>query len=727
MQNENNNLQENKMIGKETPIRGKTFEVMVNGENGKIASVHNLLTGKTYKVIDDSCRLVFDKGIVDLSKVPMRLTGNNGGKLIFAGAASGVEISRVYSMSARRDYLDRELIIRNMTGGSLVLETVEDAALSFGEAFQSVHYHNDGMDGRGDVNEFTELAGEPTVYRGALNVFLRDNPGGLFVGIKYPYWRLVESNKKDQMELAYDVNYRLKSGETLELPAMFLGAYKNSGFVCRKDLHWHPPFLITQQEELDWAEVWAMRKVLRDYLPRYPGLASGYAVFVNCCWAYAWDGACAKDGAYAREMRGALTEKTAANYCDVLDRAKLSGCIDAMATAQVWVGWTGYCDPCSELEAVKPDAIFPHNPWIDRLVDHAQKISMKLFSWCESNLTCRPFRNDRPDWKVQPSHDPAKRLMQNCHANQEYEDWYYRLLCNVIDTCGLCGWAFDQHWIRRPMRCYDQTHGHQPGNCEFQQYRTATNLIHRLRERYPEGFFELYWGFKEAGSWAHRGLNSLENLYENGRCIPPGLCRGDDLRFQAWYNHNYRFLPTYMNIAHINFTLDANGNLYSILSALQASTHGQLSEFPEFKTGAEADRIFKDLRYWKEWATKHMEYLEDCVDLFGQPCRSGGIDGSAHIIGDRGYIFVFNPWPGEDKWGSIPINELIGIEKGGRFALDEISSGTAKRMGVCEIGDNFLFPIAAKTAILIELKPASETVSRVEPPAGIQVQTAFAK
>jgi len=194
------------------------------------------------------------------------------------------------------------------------------------------------------------------------------------------------------------------------------------------------------------------------------------------------------------------------------------------------------------------------------------------------------------------------------------------------------------------------------------------------------------------------------------------MSRVDDQRFQAWYNHYYRFLLIYLNLVQINFKRDGNGHLYSILSALQASTHGQLSEFQTLTNDGEADQVFKDLRYWKDWANMHMEYLEDRVDLFGQPCRKDGIDGSAHIIENRGYLFVFNPCPGKEKWGSIPLDELIGIETNSRFSLDEISSGIPKRIGVYRKGDSFSFPVPAKSALLIELKPTTEPLSRIKPP-----------
>ena len=179
-----------------------------------------------------------------------------------------------------------------------------------------------------------------------------------------------------------------------------------------------------------------------------------------------------------------------------------------------------------------------------------------------------------------------------------------------------------------------------------------------------------------------------------------------------------------MNMAQINFGKEANGHVYSILSALNASTHASLTDWIDFDRQEEADTIFAALRKWKAWAMDNIDYLRDRVDLFGQPCREGGIDGAAHIIDDRGFIFVFNPWP-EEKWGRIPLDELIGLRAGGRFSLDEISADQSRRLAVQNKGDDFVFCIPGKSAMLIELKPTTDELIASQFPSNEEVQFAF--
>ncbi|NLP04951.1 hypothetical protein GX411_03225, partial [Candidatus Fermentibacteria bacterium] len=600
--------------------------------------------------------------------------------------------TRTYSFPAQRAYFTRKLFVRNDSGSPIILKRVTDCALSFVEPFASADFHDDNMD-QGDPGSemFTETE-KPSLYRTSINVFLRNPKGGLYAGLRYPYFKPDISERG--LSLSYETNYRLNPGETLELPSTFIGAYRKTGYIYRKELHWAPRILATEQEELDLGEVLAMRQVLRDYLPKEPCPRDGYFTWLNSWWANA-------------ELRGKWGDKEADAYCDLAQKVKWTGSLDMISTAPVWCGWVGFIEPCPEIDAIGQEAVFPMNPQIEHAMSCVNDLRLPVSGFCEPNSLNRHYRKDRPDWKLQPTPDPENRLIQNCHANPDYEDWFYNLTVSCIEQCQLSGWAWDHVWLRRPMVCYDSSHGHEPGNCEFQQYRNVTNLIQRLRKRYPRLFIEIYWGLKEAGPWSLRGLNSLENAYENASPPPPGMTPADDLRFQHWFNHNYRFIPTYMNMAQMNFAKEGNGHLYSLLSCLSASTHASLCDWVQFDTPEQGREIFAPMRRWKDWATRNMQYLEDRIDLFGMPCREGGIDGTAHIVGDRGFIFVFNPTD-KVRYGSITLTETIGIRKGSRFAIDEISTGSARRAGVRQKASRFTFEMAPKSAMLFELKPTTD-------------------
>ena len=707
------------VFGADTPLsfHSDGYKVFISANNGSITKICNTKTGKEYSVAADDCLIETDLGTIKLSQMSSSLVSQKDNSCVFISRRKNIEITRTYNFPADRLYFDRIISIKNLSAGSpAVIRKINDCSLRFLSPFKSIHFHDDGMDHCDAGSEKYSDTSRPLNYHNSMNVFLRDDNGGLFVGIKYPNWEAERS--EDWISVSYETNYRIAPGQTLELPAMFCGAYKNIGFTCRKELHWKPRIVSMDQEELDLGEVRAMRQVVRDYLPEEP-LSKEYLLFLNIWWANLVTNSALNDR---------IGEVEAVKYCEMIDRVKKTKCIDWMSTGPVWVGWAGFTRPCPEIDAIGEDANFPLNPHIQKVLDCSKSLGVGLSGFCEPVAGERHYRKDRPDWRLQPTEDDKKLLNQKCWANDEYADWFYRLTCSAIDRCGLKAWAWDHNWVRKPMVCYGKTHGHEPGNCEFQQFRNVTNYIQKLRKRYPDMMMDISWGLKETGAWGHKGISVHENLYENASPAPPDMTDADDERFQHWYNHTYRFFPTYMNRCQINFERkEKNGHLYSILSALSAGSQGQLNDWKPFDTQEDADKIFALLRYWKKWANENLLYLKDCIDLFGQPCRKGGIDGTAHIIGDRGFIFVFNPWP-EKMAGSVPLGGIIGLEKGERFAVSVISKHPVQNSGVYAMGEDFIFTIPGKSALLFELVPTTEPVKHTEIQLNvIKVQPAFQK
>jgi hypothetical protein len=689
--------------------------IAVTLQDGHLREVVNRQTSRRDALRDEGVLLVFDGFEVDLGPAAFTTVRTGPEECRFRWEGKGIEAELVYRLKAGQAWVERTLTLTNRRPEAVVLKRAVDGRLRFARPFQSFLVHDDNLteDPAGDGNR--EVDGH---YRTALNVFLRQGEGGLFAGLAYPYWTPWITS--DALDLGWEPNTRLASGESLELPPFFLGTYRATGTVCRKELWWRPRLVDTGEHAMDWGEVRAMQELMKDHLPLCPMPAPGYYLWLNSWWAVLGT-------PEEQAMQGPITADLVPAWKRLIDQVASCPAVDALNTAPVWVGLAGYLGGPDTLASVGEDARFPMNEPIRAVLAHAREKGVPLLGFAEPNG--RVYRADRPGWAVQPTEDPALRLRTRCHANPAYETWFLRLVEDTLDRTGIVGWAWDYHWMRRPAFCFDPGHGHEPGNTEFQQYRQITSAIQELRKRHPSLFLEIYWGLKEGGSWAHRGLNSLENVYENGNVAPPGLSRADDQRFQAWFNQNYRFLPTYLNLAQINFEgNETNGFTYSMLSALQGSRHGQLNEWPSFADGDRTRAKLEELAAWKRWAGEHLDFLGDRITLFGMPCRKDGIDGSAHIRGDRGYLFVFNPWPGPARWGSIPLDAMIGLQGSGPYRIDEISSRQPRPMGVVRGGDAFVFSVPPRGALLFELRPTREAPTPAPvPPRDAVVQPAFTR
>ena len=83
--------------------------------------------------------------------------------------------------------------------------------------------------------------------------------------------------------------------------------------------------------------------------------------------------------------------------------------------------------------------------------------------------------------------------------------------------------------------------------------------------------------------------------------------------------------------------------------------------------------------------------------------QAGKVDGSAHIIGDHGYIFLFNPnpMPLEDNF---ILNESIGLTKGSRYRISSMYPKSAARVSLGR-GEMVKWEVGGQSASILEIAP----------------------
>src|SRR5262249_25762224 len=149
----------------------------------------------------------------------------------------------------------------------------------------------------------------------------------------------------------------------------------------------------------------------------------------------------------------------------------------------------------------------------------------------------------------------------------------------------------------------------------------------------------------------------------------------DRERYTAYRYRNYEFAPSEIVpgfITHQTPRLDATGEMpvarttdrgavltrfrardwdalgwrYSLLSSIGVGGWNDVinmipaRDLSEFASLSEEDR--KWFRTWLEWAERNKEYLRRTRTILGQPAL-GKVDGTSAIVGNRGYLFLFNP------------------------------------------------------------------------------------
>jgi hypothetical protein len=139
---------------------------------------------------------------------------------------------------------------------------------------------------------------------------------------------------------------------------------------------------------------------------------------------------------------------------------------------------------------------------------------------------------------------------------------------------------------------------------------------------------------------------------------------------------------------------------YVMLSALSSSPN-QLYYLPT-KAGIPS-RDKTEIRKWLDWGRKNIRYLQVRKDLPQWP-EAGKVDGSAHIIGDRGLMFLFNPNPATLPGKFRLDGESIGLTGGARFMV-EMAYPDSQARQQATFGGEVTWEVPAQSCVVLSVTP----------------------
>ncbi len=726
-------------------LENQFLSVHVDSQDGSIQKVVNKELGESYDFESTGFSVTIDGATLKSERSHKLLAEPN--RLVLTFDYPGLTIDLHYEMPPAKGFLEKWVETRAKQPKAFFLETVllEDAR---SRSFREIHFHDDN-----------------TIWRCPINLFLRGRRGGCFAGIEYPYWDYaIEKNRA--FRLGYRPKHEVPAGERHSSEKYFLGVFRREGIsryshgpypgrVNAPYLNWKgtglsqhfPESKIPEQaveaESLDWGEVWAMQEFMRHVLPELPLPEDGYRIWQNGWWA------------------GLFKLDTAQ-----LELLKAAGIKDVM-TAHTWYGQgmhpmeepylrnmgiepPGFPlprGPVSQTGKIALDSPAFHNesrnfgleyedpeefesefraPKIfEDYVDYGRKIGVHVDSFALPGIY---FKN-RPDWlSVDEKGQPSLYIFgrrTSCPASDDYMRFLLRLHVHVFEKYQPRWWGWDGRWMSHwdvaltrpggqgvgPDPCYAPNHGHLRGDNYYREWKNINAFLAELRKRFPRMCLEQYLGLKRGGPWALRYLNADDNYYETS---------GADInRFQAWHNQNDRFRPNYKNYAAV-FGESPQDFQLNVIAAISATTYCQIG--PGFK-GLALPENREFLRKWRDWASRNYEYLKVKRDLFGCPGYVP-IDGSAHVIGNRGFIFLFPGGMGahdpelkrkaselgKATRASIPLNRWIGLktDPGQKLRIREVYPMEGRVLGVYRYGEDFLCDVPRDSALVLAIEPVSK-------------------
>ncbi len=708
--------------------------VEIDRESGGVRTIRDKGQAVTYQMLGVGFVVATDAGAVRSEKALAVKEGGDEVQLKFAG--DGLEVALHYRLRPDDRFIEKWLVIQSTDGKPYFLKEVVLEDVTATSPFSAIHFHDD-----------------QTIWHCPINFFLRGENGGCFAGLEYPWWEH-ELRSKDGFRIGYKPNYPAVAGEVNTSEKYFLGVYRKEGISryshgpypgrrtttlmdFKKDtgLFQHfknkkIPDEAVEPEVLDWGEVWAMQDFMRTVLPDQPLPEDGYWVWQNGWWA-------------------SLFEPKP----EIIDRLKATGVHDIM-TAHTWYGRGNHPTAEPYLSQMRAEPLgfpadkgiaglpgeagpafglhSPHNVFLDQFkpgeftddfrappvmeefIEHARKNGVHVSSFSLPGI----WLDQKPEWaSLDEAGKPNVYIFGrkiSCAACDDYMKYLLATHEAVFTKYQPRWWGWDGRWMNywevplyRPGPkgvgvdpCFAKNHGHLPGDGYYREWKNIQNFLAEIRRRHPQMCLEQYCGLARGGPWALPYLNSDAGYYESN---------GADMnRLQTWHNQNDRFRPVYKNYAAL-FGDNSRTFQFNVLTTISTTAYCQIG--PGYKALALAEN--QDfLKKWRAWATTNFAYLKVKRDLFECPGYSP-VDGSAHILGDRGLLFLFPG--GFDKKvapekiirASIPLNRWIGLkeDRAAIYQITEVHPNAGTDRGTFRYGEDFLYDMPKDSAAILSIAP----------------------
>ncbi len=632
-------------------LESESLHLAFDRETGLLTGVQNKLSGENLRVHGDDFEVAAQEFSLSPGNMRLKSLQKPSPEVVEATYESdGRQVAVSYKLGDKNHFMEKQLAVDSPS--AFRLKTLVVSKLGFsGTDLKMVKYP----------------------YLKNVTYFGRTEKGGIFLGVELPF----DASSLDgngTVTLGYQPSLRVKAKEQLASEPVYLGVYKKR---------------TAEKEDADLpltAESAAMVAMTSAIMgpPRH-GL-----VPMACGWWCEFEQGTYRTGV---QVEGDMRSLDFLAECGV----------DWMTDSHPWSGET------EGINALGPEDHYQPGALVKKLLDHAAMEKVKVVFWPTMNNTNpwskyvngreiggRPLRSDRPDWTMFPNGqnvsgkaitgwDIKEFVKGNCIANKPFFDWLMRIQLEGLRTGYFSGWVMDGDFFGGggavvPVNCPSDQHDHLPGDSNYGCERALNRMMATIREQCPSAFLgPMCRPPMDLGIWSNRGADGVFTLDEMGTPTPlPGMGKqpinvtmGDKLRRWSRVRVHYQFFPHYMDQPLVFAAPKSMKGPdwpsekidYVMLSALSCSPN-QLYYLPT-KAGIPANDKAA-IRKWLDWGQQQIGYLKVRKDLLQWP-EAGKVDGSAHIIGDRGLIFLFNPNPTPVRGRFRLDEESVGLTRGTRF------------------------------------------------------------
>jgi len=527
--------------------------------------------------------------------------------------------------------------------------------------------------------------------------FGRTKKGGFFTGVELAFDN--SSLSGNQLVLGYHPSIKVAAGERVPCEPVYFGVYRR-----RSD------------EPEPQSDKFPMR-CESDAMVAMTSMVLNPPRFAPISMASPWQ--CETSHAPAR------TQQTLAEDMKLTD-----------FLAECGLNYTGHSVPwggdAEKLAALVGDQHYVMGELNRKFLEHAQKRGLKVQTWPTWNNTNnwgggRPFRPDKPEWQLKLINEVNKRNTNaNCIANAPFLKWLTALLLEQLSWGytgsfgtdgdffgggGFAGGVRGEPWVH-PARCDSNLHDHLPGDSNYAAQRSLRQLFAAVREHYPDIVTYAARPHMDMGVWTLRNVAICFTVHEWGAPGNSNLLQGDGIRTWSRMRVHHHFFPHYVDFVNLfpprtrGPKAPANwpqGHIdYIMLSALSSTPH-QMYFLPALSGIPQADKA--EIRKWLDWGRKNAAYLNVRQDLLDWPAP-GKVDGSAHILGDQGLVFLFNS-DKEPLEGRFDLTEeAIGLKAKGTLQVSQEYPPSDRKINATS-GQTVRWQVPGETAVILQVQPVA--------------------
>ncbi|MFZ0744752.1 MAG: hypothetical protein WAM85_10095 [Terracidiphilus sp.] len=704
------------------------------GSHG-LVSIKDAESGAGVDLAQDCWSMTIDGDVLRSDDLLPAVSKTSTGEVAYDFAVSGYRIRVTYRLGESWGYVSKQIKVLRSPNESFTIHRVVPWDVTVRDEVTSDFVPSTYVPQLGRTIEQSRNH----LPRKDFGEFLRFNGGGgTLLAVQNPFLEVQRNGQSVTVGYVPEMEWQQAWG-SFKSDIACIGTYRLSGRRMPREmvLEWHLPPAKTPDDGMDMAEISAFTACVRAFLID----PAPSPISVEVGWTL---------NDYQIDVG---TEEGKAEYERIIDTASELGIqtllyapgnsklANRSQSTDSW-GWEyvlwlnmGQKIRRGEWDPVKD----PIPASVSEMVSYAKKKHIGLLAYVYPSV---PYAAN-PQWLVKRLAKEADPFTYATLASRELQDYLIRNLIAFQKRTGIAGYSFDYTFLDLP------------GSSSYAQWHGWRRVIEALRRAVPSIVIDGRQTYQMFGPWSWLAGNyphptGNDEQPESFRPYPDlhfDRVSADRARFVNYWYRNYQFAPEEIIPGYATHQTErsrdviaANGRKevemmytryrprdwdylgyrYSFISSIATGGWNNVVDMIPARDPEEASHFSAEdkawIRGWLDWTVKNKEYLRHTRTILEQPAI-GHVDGTAAVLGDRGFLFLFNP-----NYKRLPaqflLDETIGLTTGDKFLLQEVYPENGRLLGkpgtgVWSRGDVVQLTLDGTSATVLELTPAKEVHSPI--------------